>query len=138
MIGDDHIQNMVEELRAIRRLLDNSPQATVVEGDDVVVEHGGTRDYLGDYYSTGIDAVTIEEDEEWESFDFGFAARTVNVRADNEIVISFGDPNNEGNLIHLSDEETPFAIGGEAALGADGIYVIPAGTGDTNVRIIAY
>lgn len=86
-------------------------------------------------FSTGAHPVPV--DTEWREFDFGFTARSVSVRSDAEILVSFDKPwNNQRSHIRLRDKDLPFTIGGEAPV-AEGRVWVRSESGTANIEILA-
>lgn len=83
-------------------------------------------------------------DDEWDDFEWGFNAVTVNIRFTDDVLIAFGEGRPEGEpgrmipLFHPDD--APFTAGGEQALNARRVWVRKAPTADdedATVHVIA-
>lgn len=86
-------------------------------------------------FSTG--PKPIEVGEKWERFAFGFTARSLSIRGDAEILVSFQKPHqNLSEQFGLSTEELPFSVGGEMPVGETQVWV-RARSGTATIEILA-
>ncbi|AAY24957.1 head protein [Haloarcula hispanica virus SH1] len=92
------------------------------------------------YFSTGPEAIAVENTEEWERLDFGIVAETVNIRTTDDIDIAFADPNKNGPVIRVREGESPFTIGGDAGIESAFIWLRQAETASNTpgIQIIAF
>ncbi len=125
------LTDVVEELAAIREQLEEDEEEDELEPIEYT--------HQGQYYTTGQNAMSLDE-HEFDEFEFGFEANAVNFRATGDILITFDNPRDETQYIPVAASETPLTIGGDAALGATGVYVSPDpnATLPVDVDIIAY
>lgn len=147
---DNNEEEMVELLRQIAGAVSNdSTLGGGGGGGDTHIEEtynieAGAAETSGEpvYYTTGPSGVLLDEDE-WEDLTFPFAARTLNVRFTEPIVVAFDDPDgNPYRQIPLEAQDDPFTIGGDGADGidTDEIWLKRAENTESDpvVHIIAY
>lgn len=138
------IQDTEEEIvRQLRRLNQNlsdtggDTHIDIEEGGSGAAETDGTPVYM----TTGEGGVTV--DGEWDEIELGFAARTANLRFDQDLLVAFNEPYDRASrIIPLEASESPFTIGGDGANGidTDEVWLKRAETAaeDPLVHLIAY
>jgi len=101
-------------------------------------------DNTPNYFSTGKERVAVENVESWERLDFGIAARVLNIRTTDDIVVAFANPNRSGPEIKVrqgdATQESPFVIGGDVGIDTAFLWVKQAETasGTPGIELIAY
>lgn len=104
------------------------------------IEQGETGDGDPTYFTTG--TVGAEVTDEWEDLPFGFNAKTVNLRFDDDILLAFNNPHERGSwIIPLNADESPFTIGNaHRGIDTDEIWLKQQDSATTTptAHIIAY
>ncbi|MDX1746709.1 MAG: hypothetical protein R3324_12285 [Halobacteriales archaeon] len=99
------------------------------------------RENTGDYFSTGLEPISVGSTEEWILVEFGLMAQAVNLRFDDAIHVAFSNPERStGKIIPLGAGDSPFSMGGDRGIGTAFMWVRknPTASSNPTVHIIGY
>lgn len=145
--------NSDELLERLGRLVEVLEQKEFAGGTDIDVSRTinvdePDQDNTPKYFSTGPARIAVTNTEEFERLDFGFVARTINIRTTDDIVISFANPSNEGRQLTVrggdpntgEENESPFTIGGENGIDTAFVWIkqAPTAAGTPLIEVLAY
>ncbi|MDX1746809.1 MAG: hypothetical protein R3324_12790 [Halobacteriales archaeon] len=139
----DNMDELVERLgRLVRVLEENEFDGTDTEIDvtrTVNVDEPEDRNTSG-YFSTGPDRLAVTDTENFTRLDFGFIARTINIRTTDDLVVAFRKPTSTGYELKIRADESPFTIGGDAGIDTAFLWVrkAPTASADPGIEVIAF
>lgn len=146
---------MVDYMQQIARSLNNIEQFLAIQNgftDDATANAAATDDSTepsdantATIFSSGPDPIELEPagSEEFDRFDFGQMAKTVNIRSDNNepVEVALTSPYQKGDkaIITVRPSDLPFSIGGQVPLNTSFMWArtAPAATNPAQVYVIA-
>lgn len=144
----DNIAELVDQLKRLNRNLDGGGGGDTTIEETVNIDGGaGAFETDGNavYFTTGRSGMTLDSgSDDWEEVEFGFQARTINMRFDVPMYVSFVSPFDRGSAIIPLDPaaDAPFTIGGDGGGGIDTENIWLKSAEDTDedplVHLIAY
>lgn len=146
----DNMDELVDRLGRLVQVLESKEfgSGTDIDISRTVKVDEPDQDNTPTYFSTGPARIAVTNDEEFARLDFGFVARTVNIRTTDDVVVSFANPANEGRQLTVrggdptagEENESPFTIGGENGIDTAFVWIkrAPTAASTPQIEVLAY
>lgn len=137
----DNQDLLVERLGRLVEVLESQEFGdTTVNRDVTIRTDEPTDENTPTYFSTGTDRLGVESTNEWRRLDFGFSAKTINIRTTDDIEVSFAKPTSGGTNMTIRSSESPFTIGGDPGINTAFMWIRQADSAQNTpgIEILAY
>ncbi|RLM47458.1 hypothetical protein DVK00_02825 [Haloarcula sp. Atlit-47R] len=119
-----------------------TPDEVVVNRTQNISTSRPSDENTADYFSNGPNPIRVESKEEFTRLPLGLLAAQVSIRTDDDLVVAFATPEDEGNHLLVRTQDSPFGMGsGETPLNTAFVWLKKAptasDTSDATVYLVA-